>query len=100
MAQWLRVQQAEAATKLMVYAVANAVGGSGFLQVGYAVLTGLAMHVSVLAEEDAVSVSRFSVDMLLLHRPSLLGCSSILRQIQVMSKAEVVLRRSLPRGDT
>ena len=29
LAQWLRVQQDEAATKLMVYAVANAVGGSG-----------------------------------------------------------------------
>ena len=48
------------------------------------------MHVSVLAEEDAVRVSRFSVYMLLLHRPSLLGYLSILRQIQVMSKAEVV----------
>ena len=34
LAQWLRVQQAEAATKLMVYAVANAVGGSGCLQGG------------------------------------------------------------------
>ena len=39
-------------------------------EVGYAVLTGWAMHISVLAEEDAVSVSRFSVYMLLLHGPS------------------------------
>ena len=49
------------------------------------------MHVSVLAEEDAVRVSRFSVYMLLLHRPSLLGYLSTLRRIQVMSKAEVVV---------
>ena len=49
------------------------------------------MHVSVLAEEDAVSVSRFSVYMLLLHRPSLLGYLAILKRIQLMSKAEVVV---------
>ena len=57
------VTKAEAATKPMCYK-ANVTGD---------------VHVSVLAEEDAVSVSRFSVYMLLLHRPSLLGYLSIHR---------------------
>ena len=40
------------------------------------------------------------VGVLVLHGPSLLGYLSILRRIQVMSKAKGMLRRSLPRGDT